>query len=456
MPVKLFACPPDKKKYGEAHDIEYCVTRCDEQCYSPFLMTAIYGVNQRNHHKGRYISATALSGCKRRLQLERNVDYAEHFSNLYAAFRGTITHTVVEEAMTTAFPSGRSLESLGFVAEWNMIVGFCLTQGHGAFPVPPDVDVDDLATYAQHSCPACDAAGIPRAKQQWVFLGGTLDGGAPVFVEPETEGPTDQATIYIDAEGTAHYRLSDIKTMKEYALSYFIKGDPKNTLHPQIKDDYVRQARVYAYLASRAAVPKALQALGVKRIRMVRSDIQAFAMGEAPWTGGGTFRWKDHWKNPLKDWPMYPIDLGTDEWVEDYIRTEAQPILASLVLGKERAAPRRDDQAWLCDYCAFHGTEFCPNPTQEALLLAQDVDPVEAFKRAAKTPVDLRAPQVAPLTEKDTANVDTFFAKQRGELAKTEEVSAQVEAKAKAKTKAPTVKGTEKKPRRSTKVTPGA
>jgi hypothetical protein len=450
MPVTAFACPPDKKKFGETHDIEYCCTECTEQCYSPFMMAAIYGVNQRNHHKGRYVSATALSGCKRRLQLERTVDYAEHFSGMYAAFRGTITHTVVEEAMATKFPSGRSLTDLGFVAEWSMIVGFCLTEGHGAFPVPADVDVDDLATYAQHSCPACDAAKIKPKDQEWVFLGGTLDGAAPVFDPEEEIDPKKGASIFIDDEGTAHFRLSDIKTMKEYALSHFVKGDAKNTLHPQVKDDYVKQARVYAYLASRSQIPDALKKLGVKKLKMVRSDIQAFAMGEAPWTGGGTFRWKDHWRNPLKDWPMYPIDLGTDEWVENYIRTEARPILNSLILGEERGAVRRDDQAWLCTYCAFQGSELCPNPELEAKMLRQDgITPERAFKAALAEPMDPPNQRAEPLTEKDTSVIDAFFAWKDGDGSGPAPVTERLlKANAK-KAKAPVTKKAKKSPAKS-------
>jgi hypothetical protein len=416
MPVTVFACPPDKKKFGEVHDPEYCVTRCDEQCYSPFLMTAIYGLNARNYHKGRYVSATALSGCKRRLTLERTVDYADYYQNLYAGFRGTITHTVVEEALETKFASGRSLESLGFIAEWNMVVGFCLRdKTHGAFEIDPDADPDDLATYAKLSCPRCEAEGIQPRDQTTIILGGTLDGGAPLFLDSGGDAPEDEYTIIVDKDGTAYYRLSDLKTMKEYALNKFVKGDPDNTLHPQIKDDYVRQARVYTYLASRARVPDRLAKRGIKRIKMVRSDIQGFAMGEAPWTGGGTYRWKDHYKNPLKDWPMYEIDLGSEQWVEDYIFTEAQPILRSLILGQERGSVRKEEHAWLCEgYCAFYGTDFCPNPSLEAALIAQGVDAEEAFNRASERTVLSIPKAVAQIEAKDTETIDNFFRRKQG------------------------------------------
>jgi hypothetical protein len=278
--------------------------------------------------------------------------------------------------------------------------------------VDPNTDPDDLAFYAQNSCPVCDAEGCAREEQNWILLGGTLDGAAPVF---DLDAPQEH-TIFVDSDGTAHYKLSDVKSMKEYAISYFIKGDPKNTLHPQIKDDYVRQARVYSYLAERAQVPAALAALGIKRIKMVRSDIQAFAMGEAPWTGGGTFRWKDNFRNALKDWPMYPIDLGTTEWVENYIRTEAKPLLEYFIQDGGRAPIRKPDQAWLCaGYCSFAGTDLCPNPDVEESMLNSGTGAEAAFQEALQYPMILPDKPVGALTEIDTQNIDNFQRKQRGE-----------------------------------------
>lgn len=430
MPVAAFACPPGKPTEGEVHDPEHCVIECPTQCYSPFLMTAIYGLNKRNYHVGRYVSATALSGCKRKLTLERTVDFAEYYSNLYAAFRGTITHTVVEEALATKFASGQTLQDMGFIAEFNMVIGFCL-RGHGGFEIPPDTDVDDMATYAHLSCPTCDAMQIAAKEQLWIILGGTLDGGAPIFKPDLGDGPG----IYIDVDGTAHYRLSDIKTMKEYALINFVKGDPKNTLHPQIKDDYVKQARVYAYLASRAKLPEHLTKLGIKRIKFVRADIQGFAMGEAPWTGGGTYRMRDNYRNPLKDWPMYEIDLGEESWVEQYITVNAKPILDSLILRNSRGPvidqePGGKHHHWLCGgYCAFAGSEFCPNPAVEWDAMKQGKSPDEAFEAALQFPMSPSPQIVAPLTPDDTNTIDNFFRMQRGDqpVAKAPKVRAKKE-----------------------------
>lgn len=411
MPVTHFACPPYKPTAGEAHEPEHCITKCQHQCYSPFLMAAIVAVNQKNYHKGRYVSATALSGCKRKLQLERTIDYAEEYQNLYAGFRGTITHTVTEEAATVDLGEGKSLASYGFITEWNMIAGFCLREGHGGFPIAPDTDTDDLASYANLSCPRCAGEGLPD-NEKTIIIGGTLDSAEPLW-------------DLFDAEtGILPCKLHDLKTQKEYALSLFIKGDPKNTLHPQIKDEYIAQARVYSYLAERATPPVHLLTRGVKQIKMVESHIQAFSMGEAPWTGGGAYRWRSDYRKPTKDWPMYAIDLGSVEWVEEYIRTNAAPILDSLIHNRYRA-PIVDQEIsgkgshnFRCDFCAFYGSELCPNPAVEwKMIHIEKKSPDEAFEYASKHPVDLPEITIGELDKYDTQTIDNFFRKQRGEEA---------------------------------------
>lgn len=409
MPITHFACPPQKPTAGEMHEPEHCITKCQHQCYSPFLMAAIVAVNQKNYHKGRYVSATALSGCKRKLNLERTVDYAEYFEQLYAAFRGTITHTVVEEAASVDLGKGKSLADYGFISEWNMIVGFCLREGHGGFPLAPDTDTDDLASYANLSCPRCVAEGLSD-NELTIILGGTLDNAEPLWeqFDPET--------------GMLPCKLHDIKTQKEYALKLFIKGDPKNTMHPQVKDDYIAQARIYAYLAERAIPPANLVVKGVKQVKMVESHIQAFSMGEAPWTGGGPYRWRDDYRHPVKDWPMVGIDLGTTEWAENYIRENAQPILDSLIHNRGRAPlcdhepSSKGSHNFRCDFCAFHGSEFCPNPSLEwKMQVLEGMSPDEAFEYASKHPIELPVVEAAPLDAKDTETIDNFYRKQRGE-----------------------------------------
>jgi hypothetical protein len=395
MPVIRYACPPDKPTQGQNFPPVYCITKCKHQCLSPYLMAAIHSSNQRNHHKGRYISATALSGCVRRLKLERTVDYAEYYKNLYYGFRGTVTHQVIEDASIVDLGEGRTLLDYGFLSEWRMQVGFCFT--HGAFPIQGDVDPTGEYTLP---CPTC---AVPVEEQETFILGGTLDGAQALWDEFDEE------------TGILPCNLFDIKTMQEYAVGYMIKGDPKNTLHPQIKDAYVVQARIYAFLASHSIPPKEFADRGVRQLIMRESHIQGFAMGEAPWTGGGTYRWKDHYRNPKKDWPMHPVDLDTPEWTENFIKENARAIYDSLILNETRGDVcepednKGDLHSWMCGFCAFYGTEDCPNPALEHRLIQLGKSKEEAFAEALATPVIIEEEQIGKLTEKDTANMRAFF-----------------------------------------------
>lgn len=439
MPVVKFACPPGKKKYGQAFPVVYCITECDEKCMSPYLMAAIAASNQRNHHKGRYLSATSLTSCARKLRLERTVPYAEYFSQLYYAFRGTITHTVIEEAALVDLGDGKSLIDYGFLSEWRMQIGFCFK--HGGFPISPELDPSDLASLEEIECLICTAEGTPKDQQEVFILGGTLDGAEPlwnggkVFSWPkvyeylknggdpkklyagEWDEFMDEVPPFDPETGVLYCRLHDLKTLMEYAVNYMVKGDPKNALHAQIKDAYVIQARIYAYLAARSIPPERLRERGVKQLRMASSDIQGFAMGTAPWTGGGPFVWKDNYRNPKKAWPMFPVDLGTEEWVENFIRERARPIYDSLILGKTRGPvcepepSSKGSHNWHCDHCVFHGSADCPNPGLEYQLIQEGMDPEEAFQRALANPVEIVDEPIEELNDKDTANLDAFFAR---------------------------------------------
>lgn len=413
MPIVSWACPPDKPTVGEVHTTEHCITKCTHRCYSPYLMAAIAASNQKNHHKGKYLSATSLSGCVRKLCLERRVPYAEMYKNMFAAFRGTMTHTVLEEAATVVLGDGKSLGDYGFLSEWRMQIGFCFV--HGGFPIPPDIDPSDTTSLDQIECPDCMDAGVPLVKQECFILGGTLDGAEPVLTGEmvfDAASQTYYPEITRAEDGSSLFILHDLKTFKSYATRLFILGDPKNSLHPTIKDAYVIQARIYAYLASRCLPPPVLRQRGVTRLRIVESHIQGYSMEEAPWTGGGTFRWKDHYRHPYKDYPMYGIDLSSDEWIEAYIRKQARPIYDAFILEKERGTVVEEGDEWLCKVCAFYGSSYCPNPQLEYRGIQEGADPEEAFRRASEKPVEIPEEDVAPLTDKDTAHIDAFFARQ--------------------------------------------
>jgi hypothetical protein len=365
VPLVGFSCPPSAPTYGDAEPFEHCVSKCKDRCMSPYLLAAMAYANQKNHHKGRYISATALAGCVRKLTLERTVDYAQEVSKVFYGFRGTLTHQIVEEAAAWKGMDGRSMLDMGFLSEWHMKLGFCFM--HGAFKVPKELDASDPDTWPTDlKCPSCDG--------DWFVLGGTLDGGTPVKFEKGT--------------GILWMNLEDLKTMQEYAVDKFVFGDPGATLHTHTKDDYVHQANLYKYLAERSDPPDYLKEKGIRFIRFREAHIQAFAMGRAPYMG--TNYWgRKHWKHPYEKHFIPPIEFKDDEWVEQYIRIQGRPIFDSLLTGRLRAPicepepNKAGSHSWKCDYCPFYESEYCPAPATEWKALLAGLEPEAAFAKAS-------------------------------------------------------------------------
>jgi hypothetical protein len=303
--------------------------------------------------------------------LERTVPYAEHMKNSFYAYRGTVMHAVVENASEVKLLQGRSLRELGYISEWQMACGFCLQ--HGGFWLPDGVEVFDESTWDKLVCPECKKSRVPKKKREVFILGGTLDGFEPHW------------DLFID--GTLFGVLWDLKTMKEYAVHYFVKGDDKNTYHRHVKDSHYLQGQVYKYLISRSPPPEDLKRLGVERVRLLESHIQAFSMGEFPRTGG-QYRWRAHWKHEYTNWEIPGIDFKDDDWIEQYIKERARPIYKALILGEApgKIIPsdeeKPDRHHWLCDYCAFQGSEFCPDPASEWEALKEGASEQEAFQLA--------------------------------------------------------------------------
>jgi len=372
MPLTHWACPEGSPTYGETHDPKFCITECPNKCASPFMIAALTASVQTNHHRGKYVSATSLSGCKRKLLLERLVAYADYMKNSFYSYRGTVMHQVVEDASAIEL-DGVTLGALGYLTEWRMLVGFCFE--HGGFALPDEVSAFDESTWDKVNCPACKKSRVPHVKREWILLGGTLDGLEPVWrdYDPDT--------------GVLPCILWDLKTMQEYAVSYFIKGDPKNKYHPHVKDAHFEQAQVYKYLAERSTPPLALRERGVTRLELVEANIQAFSMGQFPRTGS-TYSWKEHWRKPEKTWDIPAIHFMEDAWIENYIKVEGYPIYKSLILNEERPPIRppeggkADEHSWECRFCAFHGSKFCPNPAAEWAALESGMDPDNAYEAA--------------------------------------------------------------------------
>lgn len=385
MPVTHWVCPDDKPTAGEIHTPEFCITECPHKCISPFLIAALTTSNRRNHHKGKYISATSLFGCVRSGKLERTVDYAEYLKNSLYGYRGTVMHQVVEDASEIELigldENGEkvTLSQLGYLTEWRMLLGFCLE--HGGFSFNPEgVDIDDEDTYP--ACPFDDhhIVGVEGSRCEIFLLGGTLDG-----LEPHWD-TFDETTGVL--EGT----LWDMKTMAEFALKLFILGkeekyNDKNKYHPNIKDSYIVQANVYKYLAERSDPPEVLKEKGVRQIKLKVGNIQGFGMNHFP-RSGAQYEYKKHWKHEPKLWDIPSITFWPDDEIEEYIKKHGEPILRALILDEirgpicEPADNKAGLHSWLCVYCAFHGSTFCPAPDVEWQALQDGKTEDEAFDLA--------------------------------------------------------------------------
>lgn len=336
------------------------------------MIAALTSSVQGNHHRGKYISATALSGCNRKLYLERKVSYADYMKNCFYSYRGTVMHQVVEDAGNIKL-DGITLGELGYLTEWRMLIGFCFK--HGGFALPETVTAFDEDSWDVVKCPQCSKSRIKLTDRQWILLGGTLDGLEPVWsdFDPDT--------------GTLPCILWDLKTMQEYAINYFIKGDDKNTYHKHVKDPHFLQAQVYKYLVERSIPPQPLRDRGVLKLQLVESNIQAFSMGQFPRTGS-SYMWKDHWRKQETVWDIPAVHLMDDTWICDYITEAAMPIYKSLILDEERptiCAPeskKPKEHSWECRFCAFENSKYCPNPIIEWEALQDGVDAEEAYIRA--------------------------------------------------------------------------
>ncbi len=389
MALTHFKCPEGVPSVGEVHPFEFCIGECPNRCLSPYLIAAVASSNQRNHHKGKYVSATSLAGCVRKLRLERTVDYALEPKLALYGYRGTVMHTVVEDATMWDGFGGKTLVDFGFLSEWNMKVGFCFI--HGGFPLPDTVDATDQETWAQVECPGCYDDKIPLEKQEWFVLGGTLDGAEPLW-----NGREDGIPAFDPEEGTLYMVLHDLKTMKDYAIGKFVKGDDEATYHTHAKDDYYMQAQIYRYLAERSVPPEKLRQKGVKRLKFVEARLQAFAMGEFPYMGAGYVYKSGFGKNAkIGTYDIPVMDFRSDDWVEAYVRTNGRPIYDSLVTENTLGNPCEPDSkpkpgrhSWRCDFCAFTGTNACPNASVEWAALEEGKSPREAYRLALSQQMD--------------------------------------------------------------------
>jgi hypothetical protein len=382
MPLVKWACPPHKDgthdplaKHGNLHDFAHCAFKCKDQCVSPPLIAALSHAEVSNHHTRKYVSATGLYGCSRKLKLERTEDYADYMRNKLYAMRGTVIHEVIDQASGFKFTQDGvtvSMEDMGWLSEYSMLFAYCFT--HGGFAIPDSVNVHDESTWDKVACPHCRGAGEEGG---FFLMGGTLDSLQPHWEE------------FDEGTGVLPCTLWDIKTLGDYALRLFILGDTQQTHHSHIRDSYFVQAHVYKYMLERVAVPTVLANKGVTRIVVKEAHIQGFGMNDFPASGRHYPFKTGRGRTAVTDSYFIPgISFYPDEWTEQYISKRGRVIYNSLVTGETRGevcSPTSNNkglQSWECDFCAFSHTEFCPNAKVEWAALQEGVGPEEAFMAA--------------------------------------------------------------------------
>lgn len=108
--LKGFKCPEGIKHAEngvetDKHSFAFCLNQCPSPCFPTPLLEVICQTNDRDVHKGKMISTTALQGCFRALWLERNKDYYVNPASLWYTTRGTLIHSIVTEQDTSRFIS---------------------------------------------------------------------------------------------------------------------------------------------------------------------------------------------------------------------------------------------------------------------------------------------------------------------------------------------------------------
>jgi hypothetical protein len=384
MGLKLLVCPAHTPTAGTRNEPSHCLTACPHRCISPMLLAGMLSSSARNHHRGKLISVSSLSseGCPRALMLERTLDYADEAQSMLYAYRGTVLHQVLEDAHGFALPDGSSLLSLGFIQEYRMLIAFCFE--HGGFEAPAGSDPYDPGTWDSVTCPGCALAGVPRSAQEFFFLSGTLD-----CAEPRWD-------TYDPADGSVRVTIWDLKTVAEYQVDKIVSGAAakESRYGAGTKDSHCEQLNLYAYLLDRSPIPEPVlevaRARGLELRRLVVDDlrIQLFSMNKFPVTGGTTLH-RAHWKHPWQTVQVPGIPRLSDAWAVDHVRRVGRPIYEALILEQGRGgicppAPNsKGAHSWRCGgFCAFAGSDYCPDPATEWAALESGQGREEAFQAA--------------------------------------------------------------------------
>lgn len=96
MPLIGFTCPDSRPTAGQHNDFQFCINDCPHQCMPTAVLHTIAQRETENEHVGNMVSPSALSGCARKLVLERTTDFYEKPDKMYYATRGALVHGFLE------------------------------------------------------------------------------------------------------------------------------------------------------------------------------------------------------------------------------------------------------------------------------------------------------------------------------------------------------------------------
>lgn len=332
--LRGFVCPPGTPTVGTRNEIDWCVGKvvdgvwqgCPHPCVSPPLLAKMYDLEQMNHHKGAYISASMLTGgsCPRQTWFERRHGFYEHPLKRLYSFRGTIIHALIEDG-----PS--FLTDAGWLQEIRMSVELEYDE-----PMPV---LDEEGNWT---------GAFYKRKKLKITLGGTTDAYNP-----------------------PQLKLDDFKSMADSkAQRYALKGE--------VEDKHEIQLNIYRWLIANTRINNELRV----RLATVGYDpgdqeflpapehlgIQGISMMQLPYSGttgemkvprakGFGSEIKDYSIATVRTWPL-------DE-IEGYIRPRAYQWYRWLVLGEKPPVVAKDD-AWLCRGCAFNGDLCFPEEERKS------------------------------------------------------------------------------------------
>jgi hypothetical protein len=159
----------------------------------------------------------------------------------------------------------------------------------------------------------------------------------------------------LDALDRNRGELYDNKTFQDYALAKMATGSNAGTWSDHVPDNYVKQLNIYRYMVEQT------ESIEIRKLR-----VQVITFGELVLTGTSPelklkkgFKWYDD-KFEIPDVPVLDNSI-----VENIIENEGDEWYRILYEG-EAAPVREPDWAWLCKFCTFKGTKYCPDPSKEA------------------------------------------------------------------------------------------